>query len=374
MGINGFKDVKIYRKEGFFTGAFRDKVYTMARLAGRQRLYSNAPLLILETAGFFMLFVTVVAMLYLMKASTTSVFATLALLAVTAWRILPALNRIMGGVTHSRTTIPFILKILEYLENTPQEDRRIRAGSLGTAVFQGSFSLVGVDFLYGGQFKALDNCTCTFLKGKSIGIIGHSGAGKSTLVDIIIGLLKPQAGSILLDGREMTDEDWHRWRSIIGYVPQTPYIYDGTIAENVAFGVPPAEVDRDLLRDVCRMASMDFIDEMPSGMDTVIGERGIRLSGGQRQRLSIARSLYYKPEVLIFDEATSSLDHKSEKIIQNTIYSLKGKQTLIIIAHRLSTVEDCDYLIWLEKGKLVEIGPPEAIIEKYDDKRLILKR
>ncbi len=204
-------------------------------------------------------------------------------------------------------------------------------------------------------------------KGKTVGIIGTSGAGKSTLVDLLIGLLKPVTGSILIDGRPLTRDLLPQWLDITGYVPQSPYIYDGTLAENIAFGMEKSEIDRDRVFKCCTMASMDdFIHDLPDSIDSFIGERGVKLLGGQQQRVAIARALYKQPEVMIFDEATSSLDTKSEKAIQKTIYSFKGKQTLIIIAHRLSTVEDCDKLIWLEKGRVKMTGRPEEILKAYE--------
>ncbi|MCL0107953.1 ATP-binding cassette domain-containing protein, partial [Peptococcaceae bacterium] len=177
-------------------------------------------------------------------------------------------------------------------------------------------------------------------------------------------------GKVLIDGVELNDETRPAWLKKIGYVPQSPYIYDGTLAENIAFGYQGDEIDRDKVLKVCKMAAIDFLKDLPDGIDTQIGERGIKLSGGQRQRVAIARALYLEPEVMIFDEATSSLDTKSEKAIQDTIYNLKGNQTLIIIAHRLSTVKDCDFLVWIEKGEVKMIGEPDEVLERYEGKQL----
>ena len=187
-------------------------------------------------------------------------------------------------------------------------------------------------------------------------------------MELITGLFSPSKGRILVDGKVLNSELLPDWLGLIGYVPQSPYIYDGTLAENVAFGSQGAEIDRDRVSECCNMASMqDFMGNMPNGVDSFIGERGVKLSGGQQQRVAIARALYNRPEIMIFDEATSSLDNKSEKAIQNTIYSFKGKQTLIIIAHRLSTVVDCDYLIWMEKGTVKMIGKPDEVLANYQD-------
>ena len=160
-----------------------------------------------------------------------------------------------------------------------------------------------------------------------------------------------------------------KWLNLIGYVPQTPYIYDGTLAQNVAFGIKDNEIDRERVAICSKMAAIDYLEELSDGIDSVIGERGVRLSGGQRQRVAIARALYKKLEVIIFDEATSSLDSKNEKAIQKTIYSFKRKHTLIIVAHRLSTVENCDRIIWMENGTIKKIGQTTEILMEYSKKK-----
>ena len=214
----------------------------------------------------------------------------------------------------------------------------------------------------------LEDISFMIKKGQTTGFIGCSGAGKSTLVDILIGLLVPSAGKVLVDGRELDNMGRLAWMKTVGYVPQSPYIYDGTLAGNIAFGLSESEIDRELVLECCRKASMqDILDNLPQGIDTPIGERGVRLSGGQQQRVVIARALYPRPEVMIFDEATSSLDSKSEKAIQNTIYGLRGNQTLIIIAHRLATVKECDFLVWIENGKAKMIGTPAGVLDKYEN-------
>lgn len=365
-GIHGIKDVIIFGKEKYFHNIFRNSVYSLARLLGKQRLLAHAPSWLLESAGFFMLSFAVISMFFIIKATTTNIFATLALLSVTAWKVLPALNRIMRYITEIRTTIPFIDRVFDYLRRTSVISINNQKTTSRDIMFEKNITFENVYYHYNNESNgALKYCSFVIYKDKSVGIIGHSGAGKSTLVDIIIGLLKPQMGKIYVDGKQIAESDWSKWRSIIGYVPQFPYIYDGSIAENVAFGIPKESIDRDIVIKVCEMASMEFLKNLDKGIDTIIGERGIRLSGGQRQRVAIARALYNSPQILIFDEATSSLDNKSEKEIQKTIYSLRGKHTLIIIAHRLTTVEDCDYLIWLENGKVIKIGNPEEIINEY---------
>lgn len=372
--IHGIKDVKISAKESAFLNYFRQEAYPYAKIFGLQQFLSRAPALALETTGFMMLTGSICLMLFWLKASPVVVTGTIALLAVTAWRVLPAIVRILAGITIIRSALPYIKNELDYLEvidrhgddyspDAPEKKEQVS--------FEENIVFRDVCFTY--QSTSLDvfkNANFTIKKGQIVGIIGPSGAGKSTLVDILIGLLSPTSGQVSIDGKNLNTGLRAAWIRKVGYVPQSPYIYDGTLAENIAFGYRDNEIDRSRVLAVCDMAAIqDFLEDLPQGIDTEIGERGVRLSGGQGQRVAIARALYLNPQVMIFDEATSSLDTKSEKAIQDTIYSLKGKQTLIIIAHRLSTVKDCDFLIWLEKGSVKMIGSPQEVLAEYEGKQ-----
>ncbi len=372
MAIHGIKDVKISRREHTFVEKFVKKAVPLSKIFGLQHFYSGSPVLILETIGFAMLCLSICLMLLWSKTSTAYATGTMTLLAVTAWKALPAVNQILGSITMARNSLPYISNQVEYftlIETEKAEAEKSMNNNKNTLIldFSDKIQFKHVNFSYQDNgAKVVHDFNFDIEKGKTVGIIGTSGAGKSTLVDILIGLLKPVTGSILIDGRPLTRELLPQWLDITGYVPQSPYIYDGTLAENIAFGMESGKIDRDRVFKCCTMASMDdFIHDLPDSIDSFIGERGVKLSGGQQQRVAIARALYKEPEVMIFDEATSSLDTKSEKAIQKTIYSFKGKQTLIIIAHRLTTVEDCDKLIWLEKGRVRMIGRPEEILKVY---------
>ena len=192
-------------------------------------------------------------------------------------------------------------------------------------------------------------------KGEKLGIIGSSGAGKSTLVDIIVGLLPLERGRLLInkmDSREIIHRDWMKQ---IGYVSQFPFFFEGTITENIIFGQSSKEIDYEKLQRVSKQTAMDFVDELPDGLNSILGERGVRLSGGQIQRIAIARALYREPSIIIFDEATSALDTNTEKAIMDTIYNIGGEVIMVIIAHRLTTVEHCTKILWVERGKLKKI-------------------
>jgi len=372
MGIHGVKDVKISRKESKFEKKFTDNAIPLARIFGFQQFFSGFPVFILESVGFIMLAVSIWLMMFLARSSTAVITGTIALLAVTGWRILPAVSRILGSITQLRNSLPFIISQIKYInqfENIAKSSELPENPMISTSIFRKEICFKKVSFSYRGtEIEALRDLDFIIEKGKTIGIIGVSGAGKSTLVELITGLFTPSKGKILVDGKVLNKDLLPDWLGLIGYVPQSPYIYDGTLSENVAFGRQGDEIDRDRVIECCNMASMqDFMGSIPNGIDSFIGERGVKLSGGQQQRVAIARALYHGPEIMIFDEATSSLDTRSEKAIQKTIYSFKGKQTLVIIAHRLSTIVDCDYLIWLEKGMVKKIGKPDEVLSNYQD-------
>ena len=372
MAIHGVKDVKISKKENNFGKKFTDDAIPLARIFGLQRFLSGAPVFILETAGFIMLAVSIWIMMFFSGSSTAVITGTIALLAVTAWKVLPAVARILGSITALRNSLPFIISQIKYInqiENVAISSNPSKNPVMLAPIFEKSIKFENVSFSYSGsELQALSDLNFLIEKGKTIGIIGTSGAGKSTLVELITGLFTPSKGRILVDGKVLNKDLLPDWFGLIGYVPQSPYIYDSTLAENVAFGSRGDEIDRERVIECCNMASMqDFMDNLPNGIDSFIGERGVKLSGGQQQRVAIARALYDGPEIMIFDEATSSLDTSSEKAIQKTIYSFKGKQTLIIVAHRLSTVIGCDYLIWLETGIVKMIGKPREVLANYQN-------
>jgi ABC-type multidrug transport system fused ATPase/permease subunit len=219
--------------------------------------------------------------------------------------------------------------------------------SSGEMKFVECINVEGLSFRYPGAGKdVIGDFSLTIAKNESIGVAGPSGSGKSTLVDLILGLHTPSSGQIKVDSVQITSENISSWRSMIGYVPQDIYLLDDTIAANIAFGIDVKKIDPKALEDAARGAHiLDFIRSLPEGFQTEVGERGVRLSGGQRQRIGLARALYHGPEVLILDEATSALDHETEKAVMETITELKGKLTIIIIAHRLSTLEHCNRVL-----------------------------
>jgi len=230
--------------------------------------------------------------------------------------------------------------------------------------FKKELSIRDLSFVYDGvDLPALDSIDIDVEVGGMIGFIGASGAGKSTLIDCLLGLIQPLSGEMKVDGKLITSDNVYSWQKQLGYVSQVIYLLDGSLRDNIAFGIPSDSIDEEKVRSAIQKSQLkEFIASLPGGLDTKVGERGVRLSGGQRQRIGIARALYNNPAVLVLDEATSSLDVDTEREVMQSIEELQGSTTVLIIAHRYSTIENCDYLYKLEKGKIVAQGKPSSIL------------
>jgi ATP-binding cassette, subfamily B, bacterial PglK len=340
--IHGVKDVKVTDTGAYFLEGFQRQAQIFSSLFGRQQFWRESPLLALETLGFVLIAGAILFMLFVLGFTPLETTGTTALLAVTAWRTLPAFNRIVSSLAGIRASRPYVLSLLEVLQSTPSLGRSVSAKTETPVTFEDKIKFENVSFAYDPKKPVLDNISLTIPKGLSMGIIGPSGCGKSTLADMLIGLLLPQQGKILVDGVCLTADMLPEWRKKIGYVPQFPYIFDGTLAENVAFGIAPQDIDDARVLKMCELAAVDFLADLPQCIHTPIGERGVRLSGGQRQRVAIARALYRQPNLLIFDEATSSLDEENDFKIKELIRELTGSHTLLVVSHRKSTLESCD--------------------------------
>jgi ABC-type multidrug transport system fused ATPase/permease subunit len=340
--IHGVKDVKITGTMEFFLQGFTQQAQRFASQFGSQQFWRESPLLTLETMGFVLIAGAILFMLFGLKFSPLETTGTTALLAVTAWRTLPALNRIVSSLAGIRTSRPYVLSLLEVLQSTASSEHADAHRVESSIPFNHEIKFENVCFAYESNLPILDNLSLSIPKGQSLGIMGPSGCGKSTLVDVLTGLLLPQKGRMLVDGIPLTADLLPSWQQKIGYVPQFPYIFDGTLAENVAFGIAPECIDDARVLQMCELAAVDFLSILPQGIHTPIGERGVRLSGGQRQRVAIARALYRNPELIIFDEATSALDEDNDQKILELIKNLKRKLTIVFISHRTCTLNSCD--------------------------------
>lgn len=367
--IRGIKDVKISGNEQEFAARFDQELQPYALLAARQKILSSTPGYLLEFIGLAMLLGSVIAMLLISASTNIQTTSTIALFAVATWRLVPAFSRSLKALSQIRTSLPYLDQLFNFQDAISRHLKGLEAKGQGSAApinFSTAIEIENMSFTYDkSRGPALENISFSIAKGETVGIIGSSGAGKSTLVDIIIGLLPPTEGAIKIDGRPLDESLRASWVEAVGYVPQAPFFYEGTIEENIAFGVQSNDIQTATIRESCRLASMHFIEDLPQGTKTIIGERGTRLSGGQSQRVAIARALYRRPEIVLFDEATSSLDPVTEQSIMETVYRLKGKLTMLIIAHRLSTVDRCDRLIWIDKGRIMATGPTDIVLPKY---------
>jgi len=302
-------------------------------------------------------------------ASSARIAGTMALVAAAGWRLLPCIGKTLNSFSFITTNMEYLYRVercfADIREVSGQERRQPCVGE--SVRLTKEMRLKGVTFCYHSSLKpALTNINLIIPRGGAVGIVGSSGSGKSTLMDILCGLYVIQQGSFEIDGRILSNEEIRNWQvAEVGYVSQTPYICDGTLAENIAFGLRREKIDQGKVLECCKMAAIDFLDDLNHGINTRIGDNGVLLSGGQRQRVAIARALYHSPEVLVFDEATSSLDTKSELAIQQTIFRLKGNKTLVIVAHRLSTVEGCDVVYWIDKGQLKMSGAAAEVLAVY---------
>jgi ATP-binding cassette subfamily C protein len=289
----------------------------------------------------------------------------LSLFALVAVRLMPSLNRISAAGASIRYNSHYLndlydnLLSCEQMAGPPQSEERIVP-----IHFEKGIELRGVTFFYeGAQKPAVDHVSFFIPKNQSIGFVGTSGAGKSTAIDIILGLLDPTEGSVLVDGRDI-HEYIRSWQRQIGYIPQAIYLADDTIKSNVAFGLKTEEIREENVWQALRLAQLeDFVRSLPDQLETMIGERGIRLSGGQRQRIGIARALYNNPEILVMDEATSALDNETEQGFMEALSGLAGDKTILIIAHRLTTVQHCDKILFLKDGRLLGEGNYRALLE-----------
>lgn len=352
--VTGIKEVKIAGKEQYFVDAYVQCGKGYVNAVQKYSLYNSVPRLLIETV---MIICMVGYMLYLLLngIGAESMITTISAFAVAAMRLLPSANRINNQLNTIAFSEPFFMGVSDNLQdeiNGENTDMSFATEAQEKLPVKRVIELKDITYAYPNTEKLIfDHADLTVPVGSSVGIVGTSGAGKSTVVDILLGLLKPRTGHIYADGVDVMT-NYRAWLKNIGYIPQMIFMLDGTIRENVAFGVHPDAMDEERIWEVLKEAQLDtFVRSLPDGLDTSIGERGIRLSGGQRQRIGIARALYEDPEVLILDEATSALDNDTEAAIMDSINRLHGRKTLVIIAHRLQTIEKCDMIYRVENGK-----------------------
>ncbi len=351
QSIHGIKEIKIGRREGFFERNFLTYGREGAEVDQRQAVLQGIPRQLIEMVSVCSMLAVIVVMTK-RGATADELIPELSAFAMAAVKLMPSANRISNSLNKVAYSTHSLDKVLDNLVTIEGEDDswRFDEDNVTPLPFEHELRLDGVSYRYpSAESDVLSNATLVVGKGESVGIMGPSGAGKTTTVDIMLGLLEPREGGVLLDGVDVR-ENYAGWLAHVGYIPQTIFMLDDTIGANVVFG---HEYDEVRIWEALEEAQLaEFVRGLPDGLDTQMGERGVRLSGGQRQRIGIARALYGNPDVLFFDEATSSLDNETEQGVMDAVYRLKGKRTIVIIAHRLSTIEHCDHVFEVNDGKI----------------------
>lgn len=357
QGLGGIKEVKLMGKEDFFLNEFSMHSTVRNKIIAKQLALVQVPRLFLEFLSVLGIVCLVFVSIY-RGVNIEYLLTILGVYMVGSYRLIPSMNKIMAALQNIKFHQPVIQLMMQELaifknkmETQPVDNYRIS--------FRDLIVVENLSFHYARNNRmVLKNINFHVNRGECIGIIGESGSGKSTFVDIMLGLLKPVEGKILADGMDVCN-GMRSWRDLIGYVPQNIYLTDASLKSNIAFGVPEDQINEQNLNDAIRSAMLDgFVKNLPEGVNTTIGERGTKISGGQRQRIGIARALYHRPELLILDEATSALDNETEHEVMRAVTNLKGSRTIIIVAHRYSTLAKCDRIYEFGMGKILRIITP----------------
>ena len=375
--MGGIKETKVIGCESYFEKQIAQHTKTYANLIGSVLVFGNLPRILIE--AFLITFLIGFTSIFLFSGQEPQkLISVLSVFAIASIRMLPAASALLGSTATVRSYQYVVDKLYLDLKEAEvekketlskahvyQNDNVAKPLELNQRAldFSRQITLDQVSYTYpGATSPSVQDISLIVEKGQAIALIGKSGAGKTTLVDIILGLLQPQSGSIEVDGVSVY-KDLRQWQNLIGYIPQSIFLMDDTVERNIAFGVPDGQIHATRLRQAVEAAQLSqLISELPDGLQTKLGERGVRLSGGQRQRIGIARALYHEREVLVLDEATAALDNETEQLVNDSIKALSGTKTLIIIAHRLTTVEHCDRIYQMEKGTIVKEGSYREVV------------
>lgn len=366
--FGGIKDIKLKGNENIFKSLFLPRLMDQANSSAVNSCIAVMPKYVLEVIAFGGIILLTLGLI-LSGQKTTTVIPIISAYVYAGYRLMPVLQQTFASLSSLRTASKHLDTLYESVvdQDAPPSSTKKSAEKMD---FGQVFELKGVSYRYSGYERlVLNNINLRVKHNDIVGVIGSTGAGKTTLIDIILGLLEPTVGSLFVDGCILdTTEKLASWQKSMGYVPQFIYLSDSTIKENIAFGEDPRNLDIDRVKEVAGIAAIsEFIEnELPDSYDTVVGERGVKLSGGQIQRIGIARALYNNPSVLVLDEATSSLDSNTEAEVMQAIYDMKDTITIIIIAHRLSTVACCDKVVLMEKGQIVEEGEFSTLTDRHD--------
>ena len=360
QSLGGVKDVKLMGREDYFFGEYTTQNQMYAKIMAKVTTLSLLPRMYLELLAVVGLAGLIVLMV-MQNKPLDLLLPTLGVFVAAAFRMIPSVNRIMNSIQTIRYSRPVLDVLYDEFQSINNSERYLQKKA--KLNFANDLFLKDLSFnYYNTEYQALNNISMRIKRGESVGFIGPSGSGKSTLVDVILGLLIPVNGTIEVDGQDIK-YNLRGWQDQIGYVPQSIYLTDDTLRKNVAFGIANDLIDNFSVDRAIKAAQLDeFVASLTEGLETFVGERGIRLSGGQRQRIGIARALYHDPSVLVLDEASSALDSETERGVMEAVTALHGEKTLVIVAHRLSTLSNCDRIYKLDKGKIVEEGLPKKML------------
>lgn len=361
--LSGVKAIKMRGSESYFIKRFEKASRKFVTLAPKTALVGKTPKHIIQVMVFGGI---ISAMLFLIDSGRDfqSVIPILSLYALAGYRLMPSLSEIFSSISTVRYNLPSLEAVYKDFQMKRPVVARIPRLTPGFS-FNHQIELKGVGFRYFGSDEVvLNDVNLIIPANATIAFVGQSGSGKTTLVDIVTGLLRPTSGQVFVDGDPLSDNDMKKWRALIGYVPQEVSLFDDTVTRNIVFGIEDSKIDIDRVHESARMANIDefIVDQLEQGYDTFVGEKGIRLSGGQRQRIGLARAFYNDPSLLILDEATSALDGITEDAIMESIYSGTDDLTVIMIAHRISTVRDCDCIYLMDRGHIVDSGSYDELI------------
>jgi ABC-type multidrug transport system fused ATPase/permease subunit len=366
----GIKDVKLMGLEQIYLDNFRGPSYRHANALTKGQIIGAMPRYLLEGITLGGMVLVVLLLLRKEDGGITAALPVLGLFALAGMRLLPTIQQLyesLSMIRNSRTVFNVVHQDIVGLEDIDKGGLTGRSKSEALPLNK-AISLKGVTYAYPKVDKpVLDDLSLEITVNTTVGIVGGTGAGKTTVIDILLGLLSPDDGTVEIDDVPLTRKTLRHWQNNIGYVPQHIFLTDATISENIAFGVAQADIDQTRVEQAAQLAELhDFVlAELPDGYETEVGERGVRLSGGQRQRIGIARALYHDPDVLILDEATSALDNVTERLVMQAVNDLGGNKTIIMIAHRLSTVKNCDVILYMERGKVVASGSYETLSDSH---------
>jgi ABC-type multidrug transport system fused ATPase/permease subunit len=369
-GFGGIKDALLLGRQQVFTDRFDQASTRFSDAQGENQVMSQVPRFVMELVAFGSVIFLILYLLAAHEGNLGTILPLLSVYALAGFKLLPAFQQIYSSISVIRGNLTAFEGLRDDLRASATTTRQLTPNeNSGEHLTPHKFiELKNVQFTYPGKAEpALRDLTMTIGVNKIIGLVGASGSGKSTAIDLLLGLIQPENGELLIDGEPITKQQIRAWQNSLGFVPQSIFLADSSIRENIAFGLPPELVDEESVQRAATMAHLDeLLEELPDGLNTRVGERGVQLSGGQRQRIGIARALYHDADVLILDEATSALDGITEKLIMDAINDFSGKKTIIMIAHRLATVKKCDSIYLLANGRVTDQGTYSELCQRND--------